>query len=74
MTKPQPITEVGIATINPGTLFISVDATPDAASDLSEFGRLEKADSLGPNRYHLFVDARYNFDEVVAYIKNYGKE
>lgn len=44
------------------------DATPDAAEDMRQFGVLL---SHG-NRYNLLVDARYDFDEVVAYMESYG--
>jgi hypothetical protein len=72
--KPQMRTETGITLIMPDTRHIGFDATPDAASEFSEFGQLEKIDWMGENHYHLYVDARFNFEEVVTYIQNYGAE
>lgn len=47
-------------------------ATNDAVSAFKGFGDLSHAQFL--NQWDLFVDARFDFDEVLAYIENYGKE
>jgi hypothetical protein len=44
-------------------------ASRDAAEDFSQYGTLF---SDPGNQYTLFVDGRFDFDEVVDYIKNYG--
>lgn len=68
MGKPQPQVEVAIRVISPG-VFVSFYATPDAASEFAEFGKL---DDEGTSKYILWVDTRYNFNEVVEYIKGYN--
>jgi len=68
MKKPMPKVEVAIRTISPISGFITFYATPDAASEFAEFGKLEKVNEL----YWLWIDGRYDFDEVVAYIKAYN--
>ena len=67
-TRPQPKTEVAIRWIMKETKFICMNASPDALSDLAEFGQVVGNE----HEPWLIVDARYDFDEVVDYIKNYG--
>ena len=69
MSKPTLKSEVAIDMIFPAGCFITLYATTDAASEFSEFGDIH---AEGKDRYHLSVDARYDFDEVVAYIRNYN--
>ena len=72
MSVPQPKVEVVITTVLPSLNHITFYATPDAASDFAQFGQLKKRQDAGllEARYSLDVNARYDFDEVVAYIKS----
>jgi len=70
MKKPTLKAEVAIDMIFPAGRFIILYATTDAASEFSEFGDIH---AEGKGRYHLFVDARYDFDEVIAFIRNYNE-
>ena len=50
--------------------YISFWATPDAAKEFEQFGQIfEWGD--GSEKYSLYIDDRFDFDEVLAYIKNY---
>jgi len=72
MKKPQPKREMAIRAKDPVTRSIFFNASRDAAEELREYGCLSYDAAAG---WHvLFVDARYDFDEVVAYIENYGQE
>ena len=70
MNKPVMKKEVEIDNFSRMMRTIYFYATNDAASDFAEYGYIEKY--IYPNSYRLIVDARFNFDEVVEYIKNYG--
>ena len=71
MIKPIPKTEVKIDWASRSLYMIRFFASNDAAVEFAEFGSL----SLGfAGGFTLFVDARYNFDEVVAYIEGYGQD
>ena len=67
MEKPQPKREVAIITISKSGSHITFHASADAIEDFKDFGRIE------PDRdfYWLWVDTRYNFDEILEYIKGY---
>jgi len=67
MNRPTIKGEVAVATTVPDIYFVAFWATPDAASDFARFGQLEP---LLDNRYALFVDRRYDFDEVMQYIQS----
>lgn len=69
MEKPQMKREVAIAGIGEHCVF--VDATKDALPDLQEFGQIVPGSH--PNRYQLWVDARYDIADVVAWIKETWK-
>lgn len=71
--KPTMQKEVAIEAVVPSAALVSFYATGDAASEFADYGRLTKAESI-PNLYYLYVDRRFDFDEVVAFIENYGKE
>ena len=45
-------------------------ASADAITDFECFGNLHSA--TAPGHYVLYVDTRYDFDAVVAYIKGWG--
>ena len=70
MKKPRPEREVAIRATNKEVYFITFNASPDAITELAEFGRIYPVEGY----YELYVDRRYDFDEVVAYIENYGQE
>lgn len=72
MKKPRIKREVAIESIFPQTQAIHFYASPDAAEELGEFGTTTSG-GLIKNKYRLQVDARFDFDEVVEYIKNYGE-
>lgn len=71
MDKPRPKREVAIDKCWPDQREIRFFASSDALNDFGDFGRITKAEST-PNCWHLSVDARYDFEEVRAYIENYG--
>ena len=52
-----------------GVQSISFWGTPDAAKDFEQFGHLAEENG----KYYLHLDGRYDFDEVVEYIKKYGE-
>lgn len=72
-TKPVPKSEVAISNIFPNDRYISFWATNDAMSDFISFGRYGKLVGTDSG-YYIVVDPRFDFDEVVEYIKNYGKD
>jgi hypothetical protein len=67
MAKPRIKREVGIGTILHGA-FIEFYASRDAATEFSEFGEVVR---YGGEQYTLFVDPRFDFDEVLEYLKSY---
>jgi len=72
MKKPQPKTEVAINSCVPSLRYMTIFASADAATEFKDFGSLTLDKLIG--WYTLFVDPRFDFDEVVAYIENYDKE
>ena len=68
--KPQPKREVSISAMSPDKSIVYLYASKDAAEDIKEFG--EMSQWTRPNQYRLQIDSRYDFQEVVDYIKNYG--
>jgi hypothetical protein len=73
MKKPAPKTEVTINSVHHHVRMIFFDATADAASDFAEFGTLSSPEKTSSG-YLLFVNGRFDFDEVVQYIENYAKQ
>lgn len=63
--------EVAINEVVPFATLATFYATGDAASEFAEYGKLVPSIRT-PNLYFLYVDRRFNFDEVVAFIENYG--
>jgi len=57
--------EFGISHINKTHRLVTLDSTGDAIRDFIRYGTLHPQ---GGDRYILYVDARYDFDDVVAYI------
>ena len=72
MKTPVMQSEIAIKHNMEGQGILYFYATPDAASDVRQFGELEQV--IHQDFYKLEVDARYNFLEVVAYIEAYGKD
>lgn len=66
--KPQLQSEVAIVFAVPETRKIDFCATPDAAGDIAQFGDVMAYYTIR-DRYLLNVDPRFNFDEVVAWIR-----
>ena len=50
--------------------YVSFYATPVDAKEFEQFGQIFEWGDDG-EKYSLYVDSRFDFDEVVAYIKNY---
>ena len=71
--KPQPKKEVAIAGQNESVRHIAFYASADALEDFKEFGIISQALN-DKERYSLMVDARYDFNEVLAYIENWNDE
>jgi 3'-phosphoadenosine 5'-phosphosulfate sulfotransferase (PAPS reductase)/FAD synthetase len=69
MEKPTPKTEAAVKLVIPESRHIIMDASPDAAEDFRVFGNINRVGTT----YWLFVDTRYSFDEVLAYIEQYGE-
>lgn len=67
--KPQPQREVAIDLVLPTARMIYLFASMDAISDFRDFGYLR---DVGQFSHLLYVDGRYDFAKVVAYIENYG--
>ena len=65
MNKPTMKREVAIKSDAGNVLYVY--ATPDAASELADFGNLEPA--YMTDLYRLEIDARFGAAEVVTYIK-----
>lgn len=68
MSKPQPKRETALRVVNPSTRFIEFCASSDAVQEFAEFGYVG---TLGGNRYYITVDARYDFEEIANYIRDY---
>lgn len=72
MNKPMMKTEVAISEIMQEARYIWLYATPDAIDEFSGFGEAAKSTTT-KDLYIIKVDARFDFDEVVEYIKGYSK-
>jgi hypothetical protein len=72
MDKPAMKREVAIRDVLPITKTLYFFASQDALSDLEEFGMIRRLPVLGNNVYELLVDPRFDFDEVVRWIEEYG--
>lgn len=68
--KPVMQREVAIDTIIQATGYVSLWATPDAAQELAQYGEIYQWEEVA-NKYTLYVDGRFDFGEVVAYIKSF---
>lgn len=72
MNKPQIRCELAPGNFNFEWYWINFDATPDAASEMEEFGRVSHS-SLTDD-YTLWVDRRFDLMEVYRYMKTYGQD
>lgn len=64
--------QVAIAQVIPEISAIYFYATADAIVDFREFGKI--GNWVDPNGYRLeVVDPRYNFNDVIEYIKKYSQ-
>ena len=72
MEKPKPKSEVKITDTVPDWHLIRLYASKDALDDFREFGQVsDPLQGPTPGLYYIWVDARYDFDEVVRYIESY---
>ena len=69
--KPLPKREVAVHYFDKKGFIIDFYATKDAVDEFKEFGFVQEMPDR-KNGFSLFVDKRYDFDEVLAYIENYG--
>jgi len=65
---PRRKREVAIKSVCPD-LLIEFYASEEAVLEFSEFGRIY---AIGKEKFKLFVDKRFDFDEVLDHIRNYG--
>lgn len=72
MNKPVMKQEVKVFVAITVARMIVFYATDDAVTEFDSFGMIRKYDNER-NKYSLYVDYRYEFSEVLAYIQNYGK-
>lgn len=70
MKKPRIQHEVAIDCVFPHSRMIYFFSTSDAAVDFDDFGAMTKHTSE-KDSYKLLVDARFDFDEVVEYIRSH---
>lgn len=70
---PQMKREVGIFSVLSIFNEITFAATPDALEEIKKagFGQISVDEK---NRQTLKVDPRFDFEEVAAYLKNYGQK
>ena len=69
--KPEPVSEVALDHIIRNTNVIFFYSTPDALASFRDFGNIENS-VRHDNLYILWVDKRFDFEEVVEYIRLYG--
>jgi hypothetical protein len=67
MAKPRIKKEVAVGIVLHGSL-IEFYASRDAATEFEEFGKVVH---FYDEKYTLIVDRRFDFDEVLEYIKSY---
>lgn len=72
MVKPTPKKEVAVDWASESDKIVFFYSTPDALSDFISFGNV--AEWTRENYYRLRVDSRFDFNEVLEYIQNYGSD
>lgn len=70
MDKPQMKRKVGIRIVLEESLTITFNCSIELADEFSSFGKIER-DIDKSTTHMLLVDSRYDFDEVLKYIKSY---
>jgi hypothetical protein len=70
MDKPKMKRKIGISEYYKETMTIRFNATLNAThiKEIKEFGRLE--DFIKEDSWRLTVDSRYDFDEVLQYLRS----
>ena len=71
MDKPTLKREVAVKYVLRSVNEIGFHATDDAVTEFMKLGKLYEAVGASGG-YQLYVDSRYDFDEVLAFIENYG--
>lgn len=69
VNEPTMQREVAIAHIFPSGNGCSFYATQDAVTEFGKFGQVRH---IRDDLYVIDIDTRYNVDEVIAFIRNYG--
>lgn len=69
MQKPTMQREVAIYQIFPNGNGCSFYSTQDAVTEFQQFGRVRH---IRDDLYAIDIDARFNVEEVLAFIRNYG--
>lgn len=75
--KPAMKKELSVRDWNERYRWIAIDSTTDAIVDYAEYGTLRRYaswDERPSDSYTLFVDARFDFHEVLEWIKAHGEE
>ena len=70
MNKPQMKSEIAVDTYDKSSRLIRFHGSKDAMEDTKQFGTIFVVDFFA-DLYTLYVDARYDFDEVLDYIQEY---
>lgn len=70
MEKPKIKRELAIMSAFKNSYTIFFYATPDTASSIKEFGKVA---FYGNDLYDITIDRRFDFDEVLNYIKSLGE-
>lgn len=69
--KPVQKRKAAVRLVSKAANMILFNATEEAAAEFESFGEMELVRNVS-GYYSLFVDARYDFDEVLAFIEAYG--
>lgn len=72
MPKPVMKRKIGITCELQITKSVFFDASQEDAEKFKDFGALEKRDR--ENHWHLKVDARYDFQDILDYIEEINSE
>ena len=70
-TKPQPKSEMALDWYSQNQMVIYFYASKDALEDIKDFGLIIPG-GKGNEHYWLTVDSRYDFNQVLQYIKDYS--
>ena len=67
VAKPTMKRKLGVDWFDRQMRVISMDTTSDVLDELRKYGRI-----LDSRPYWLKVDSRFDFDEVLKFVQNYG--